>query len=231
MRHVVPVSALLVSGLASGLLTGCAAISPPKPNGPKPIVTLEEPPLAKTWQGIITERDQIDIDRLPALWDRARAAVPARLRKRMADEGALLDPKAAQQLPAMPPGPYHCRLVRLGGRAGFATFKPDFCYVDGDAQRQSFTKQDGENLPGGWLFDDGTTRQIFLGARRRSVQAPVPPYGVDPMRDVVGVVERVSPFRWRLVMPRAGKGALLDIYELVPVTPAVPDAPPAVPSR
>ena len=50
-------------------------------------------------------------------------------------------------------------------------------------------------------------------------------------QDVAGVIERVSPFRWRLVLTRAGKGALLDVYELVPVTPEVPGAAPAVPAK
>ena len=36
--------------------------------------------------------------------------------------------------------------------------------------------------------------------------------------------------RWRLVLTQAGNGALLDIYELVPVTPLVPGAKPAVPA-
>ncbi|RZM36073.1 MAG: DUF4893 domain-containing protein, partial [Sphingomonas sp.] len=34
--------------------------------------------------------------------------------------------------------------------------------------------------------------------------------------------------RWRMVLSRAGGGALLDVYELVPVTPKVPGAMPAV---
>ena len=48
-------------------------------------------------------------------------------------------------------------------------------------------------------------------------------YGADPTRDLVGLVTRVAPFRWRLVLAHAGRGADLDLYELVPVTPDVPD--------
>ena len=41
-------------------------------------------------------------------------------------------------------------------------------------------------------------------------------YGVEHDRDVVGVVERVGAFRWRLATPRDdGKG--IDVYELTPV--------------
>ncbi len=99
------------------------------------------------------------------------------------------------------------------------------------ANRLSFTKQTGQNLPGGWLHPDTPGRLVFLGAVPPPGGKAAPLYGVHPAQDLAGVVERVSPFRWRLVLTRAGRGALLDIYELVPVTPAVPGATPAVPAR
>ena len=81
------------------------------------------------------------------------------------------------------------------------------------------TKQTGENLPGGWLHADSDRRLVFLGTLREKGETAAPPYGGAPARDIAGVVERVGPFRWRLVLTRAGKGALLDLYELVPVAP------------
>jgi len=49
----------------------------------------------------------------------------------------------------------------------------------------------------------------------------------------VGVIERIGPFRWRLVLPWRGERPGLDIYELTPVPleqqaaepPASPDSP------
>lgn len=68
----------------------------------------------------------------------------------------------------------------------------------------------------------------IAGSLRPSADRSAAAYGTDFTRDVAGVVERVGAFRWRLVLTRAGV-ATLDIYELVPVTPRVPGAVPAVP--
>lgn len=205
------------------LLAGCATT---KVVAPRTFVTL---PMAAakpgTWRAVAADPDQESIDTLPERWDRALAAVPKYLKPKLDAEGPLVKPLAAQTLAMLPVGPYRCRLVRLGARPGYATYAPDICYVDGDAKRRSFTKQDGENLPGGWLFEDSDSREVFLGATRKNAKAVPPPYGDNPTTDVAGVVERVSPFRWRLVLPKAGRGAILDIYELIPLTPQAPVAP------
>ncbi|HEU0066065.1 MAG TPA: DUF4893 domain-containing protein [Sphingomonas sp.] len=216
------VFALLCLGMA-----GCAARTPP----PRPAAIVEVAPAPAGWRAMATVADQQRIDQLPASWSRALAGVPKRAQPRLQAEAELVDPAAARDLPAPPPGPYRCRLVRFGGRAAIATFAPDFCYVDGDSQRLSFTKQTGSNLPGGWLYADGNTRLVFLGALPRAGTSDVPLYGSDARQDVSGVLERVSAFRWRLVLTRAGRGAMLDVYELVPVTPEVPGATPAVPAK
>lgn len=184
-------------------------------------VAIEAAPEAPSWTTIVTPADRARIAALPDLWTRARAAVPRRFARRLSGEGALLDPASALDLPTLPPGPYRCRLVRLGGPAGYASFAPDFCYVEGDSSSLSFTKQTGQTLPGGWLHADTDRRQVFLGTLRTRAASVASAYGKDPARDVAGVVERVAPFRWRLVLTKAGKGALLDIYELVPVPPAL----------
>lgn len=169
------------------------------------------------WRGVATPADQQRIDNLVGQWRQALGAVPKRQRPQVQSEGALLDPKAALEAPDLTPGSYHCRLVRLGGRRGINSFKPDFCYVDGGSDKKSFTKQTGENLPGGWLYSDGPTRQVFLGTFRGPKVEIAPPYGNQPALDVAAVIERIAPFRWRMVIPRAGGGATLDVYELVPV--------------
>lgn len=206
------------------MLAGCAT---KKVDAPRTFVTVASMPAAEpgSWRAVAANPDQESIDTLPERWDRALAAVPKYLRPKLVAEGPLVKPLAAQPLAMLPVGPYLCRLVRLGARRGYATFAPDICYVDGDAKRRSFTKQDGENLPGGWLFDDSDSREVFLGANRKVANAVPPPYGDSAATDVAGVVERVSPFRWRLVLPKAGRGAILDIYELIPLTPTAPVAP------
>jgi hypothetical protein len=215
--------AAIVLALTFCVLAGCARPAV------RAVAIVEVPPAPTGWQAIASAQDQQRIGQLSAIWARARGAVPRRLQRRMNAETRLVDPAAALELPAPPPGPYRCRLIRFGGRAGFATFPPDFCYIDGDEKGLSFTKQTGSNLPGGWLYPDTSTRHVFLGSLPTAGAGEAPGYGGDPAQDIAGVVERVSPFRWRLVLTRAGKGALLDVYELVPVTPEVPGATPAVP--
>lgn len=212
---------LIAIALSPLAVAGCArdrsVVAPPAA-----VVKVEQ---SKEWEEIVTLSDKALVAALPEQWARAHAAVPRRLGARLRREGPLADPAAALEAPTPPPGPYHCRLIRFGGRAGMATFPPDFCYVETSDGRLSFTKQTGSNLPNGWLYEDGPTRLVFLGTMGPGR------YADTPDRDVAGVVERVSPFRWRLVLTRAGRGALLDVYELVPVTPDVPGAPRAVPAK
>lgn len=220
------VRATLALAMAAFVLSGCAGRTP------RPTVVVEPGAPAPTgWRALATPIDQQRLALIPWLWPRALGSVPSRYRSRVRAEGPLLGPAAALELPAPPPGPYRCRLVRLGGRAGFQSFAPDFCYVEGDNEKLSFTKQTGSNLPGGWLHPDTATRLVFLGALPRPGRKDVPLYGRHLQQDVAGVVERVSPFRWRLVLARAGGGAVLDVYELVPVPPAVPGAAPALPAK
>jgi hypothetical protein len=134
-------------------------------------------------------------------------------------EGALLEADAALEHPELPPGSYWCRVVRIGkiaGRNRIRSFPPRFCYVSDEEKGLSFTKQTGSDLPAGYLYADGDRRYVFLGARQEEPGDVSLGYGIDPDRDVAGVVERVGAFRWRLVAPREhGKG--IDIYELTPV--------------
>lgn len=204
---------LCIAGLELGVgltLGGCGG-------GHPAVIASADRPEGPAWQDIVTPDDQARLIMLEDIWTKARGAVPPRLRAKVAAEGPLLDPAAALELPALPPGFYQCRLVRLGGRQGFATYKPDFCFVDGNSRGVSLTKQTGTRLPGGWLHPDGKTRQIFLGTLRAAGAKLPPPYGENPAVDQAGVVERVAPFRWRLVLPTAGQEAMLDVYELVPV--------------
>jgi len=196
--------------------SGCAERSRPKTSGAVSI----EAPAPPGWRDTATPADAEWIDHLATEWGRAVASVPVRLRAKLSAEGPLLKPDAALDAPVLTPGSYHCRLIRLGGRRGVISYKPDFCYIANSDRKWSFTKQTGENLPGGWLFEDGDKRLVFLGTRRPAHADVAPPYGEEPSRDVAGVIERVAPFRWRMVLPRPGTAGELDIYELTPAVSA-----------
>ena len=134
-------------------------------------------------------------------------------------EGPLLQPQAGLPRATPPPGPYRCRLLRFGGRRAFTVYPSYFCDVVVEDELLSLTKQDGSERPGGYLWPDGDGRLIFLGAVALGAE-PVPPaYGEDRGRDLIGLVERVGPFHYRLVMPWPPSGASLDILELVPFVP------------
>lgn len=217
MRH----AALLLSATIA-LATGCTPQRPPR------IAVSTQPEVPDNWHMRLTSVDRSAIDRLPTVWARARADLPRRAQVAVAAEGPLLDPAVALPKAELSPGLYYCRLMRFGGRAGFASFKPDFCTVVVTPEGTAFNKQSGTIQPRGWLFTQNDTRQVFLGALAPVRGGSVPAYGNSPATNVTGVVERVSPFRWRLTLARAAGGALLDVYELVPVTPKVPGSVPAV---
>ena len=96
---------------------------------PAPIVAVEEePPLQ--WKGIATTPDSDRLSRLGEAWAAALSDVRrSRSSSAFRVEGELLDPNAALPRPAPPPGPYRCRVVKLGrdGRGpAIAAFPPFF---------------------------------------------------------------------------------------------------------
>ncbi|MGK6320635.1 DUF4893 domain-containing protein [Sphingomonas sp. DT-204] len=207
MRALGPLFVLLCA------LSACASST----TRSRAIVAIDPAPATPGWRDTADPADAAALDSLPALWSEALTA-PAKRGQRAAAMGdaALLDPKAALDHPALPPGSYTCRVVRVE-RGRTRGFPPQFCFVGGEADgRLSFNKQTGSDLPNGWLYADENDRYVFLGAQQRKPGDNSIAYGTDRSRDVAGVVERVGSFRWRLVVPRS-KPKALWIYELTPV--------------
>lgn len=211
---------------AAAALSGCAGTPVTRPA--LPLVEAEP-----GWRGVVSIEDAQRLEHVPATWESALAAVPARYRPLVVHEGELLDPTSARDHPAPPPGSYRCRLVRLSdgtkGQPAVRAFPTNFCYIRGEgANALSFAKQTGTELPGGWLHADGDRRLVLVGARQRVAGDTTLAYGQDTARDVVGLFERIGPFRWRLVLPWRDAGTGLDIYELIPVPPDQQAAEPRV---
>ncbi|MDP1025890.1 DUF4893 domain-containing protein [Sphingomonas sp. KR1UV-12] len=191
-------------------LAGCAGGRHRPATAAAPTVTLAPEP---AWRQAIDQADAQRIEALPTDWATAREQAARRGARLLKAEGDLLKADAALDHPALPPGSYKCRSVTLK-RAGVSKSPSFFCYVGGEAgERVSFTKQTGTALPGGWLYPDEAHRYVFLGARQKRAGDTSLGYGEDRSRDLVGVVERVGAFRWRLVLP----GAEFQVYELTPV--------------
>ena len=187
------------------LLAGCATT-------PRPA------PATQGWASMITRND---VGRAHD-WRTAfmRGVTQARAAGHGAEidaEGALLQPDAALDGPALPEGRYKCRVIKLGAQsAGMLPYiiYPAFdCSVAGNR----LTKLNGSQRQAGTLFPDTARRMIFLGTLALGDETMQRPYGVDPERDIFGTVERIGTNRWRLVMPYPRYESLIDVLELTPV--------------
>ena len=229
------VSAIILVLLVS--LAACAKAPPP--------VILIAPPVAEQvgptpWRDVALDEDRERIERIGNAWSEALAeAKRAGFGKQIAEEKELLDPDAGLPRALPPPGRYQCRVIKLGfapvkrrGRSpGFTAYPPYFCYVEQEGDLTTLVKETGTERHAGRLWPDGDSRLVFLGALALGTEKP-PAYGSDRGRDLAGVVERVAPFRWRLVIPwprvetKLPVESRLDVLEMVPFTePMAPAAP------
>ena len=175
-----------------------------------------------TWKEIATDADEQRLGRLGLAWQEALQEAQRGFAREIESEGALLRPRAALPRPAPTPGSYNCRLVKLGkanARAvAFERFKPFFCYVEVEGDLLTIVKQTGSQRPAGRLWeDDRPDRLIFLGSLALGSEEQPLAYGQDYKRDMAGVLERVGPFKWRLVIPWPQSSSKLDVFELTPV--------------
>lgn len=175
------------------------------------------------WREVVTAEDASRIDRLDEAWRQARAEADERgFGDQIAALGPLADPDAGQAGRLQPPpGDYRCRTFLIGspdGRGlGFIPYGWFRCSVEltpgGDL---ILTKTTGSQRPRGLLYPDGDRRLVFVGATALgSDETAYPAYGQTPGRDQVGVLERIGPQRWRLVLPWPRQDAKLRIMEIV----------------
>jgi hypothetical protein len=173
------------------------------------------------WRAIATEDDRGRVRRWRNSWvdavARARAAGHGAEIDR---EGALLDPDAALDAAPPPPGDYDCRTIKVGARAEggleYVVYPAFHCRIALDGERLHFTRLNGSQRPVGVLFPDHDRRLIFLGTLQLGDEAAAIRYGRDTERDLVGLVERIGPRRWRIGFPAPHFESLLDVIELVP---------------
>jgi hypothetical protein len=209
-----------ITGTALLALAGCTTGGGRE--GPRPSITAEPQTRADVWQGIATDADKSRISRLGLAWQEALQEARRGSGREVDSEGALLRPRAALPRPAPTPGSYYCRLIKLGKATTqaptFERFKPFFCYVEVEGDLLTIVKQTGSQRPAGRLWeDDKPDRLIFLGSLALGDEQQPVAYAEDPKRDMAGVLERIGPFRWRLVIPWPQNSSKLDVFELTPV--------------
>jgi hypothetical protein len=210
-------------GALAAMASGCGSLKPKTVEPAPGVSVVAEPPLkSEAWMQIATAADESRLARVGLAWQSALADARRSAAGEIRKEGALLEPRAALPRPAPTPGSYNCRLIKLGkirdkGLA-FERFKPFFCYVEVEDELLTIVKQTGTQRPAGRLWeDDKPDRLIFLGSLALGDEQQPLAYGEDPKRDMAGVLERIGPFRWRLVIPWPQGTSKLDVFELTPV--------------
>jgi hypothetical protein len=206
---------------AALLASGCET-APKRPPGVRPIVEVEPPLKSEAWKKLATQADEDRLARLDSAWQQALTEAGRSFGGEIRKEGVLLRPHTALPRPAPTPGSYNCRLIKMGQAApktrAFESFKPFFCYVEVEGDLLTIVKQTGSQRPAGRLWeDDNADRLVFLGSLTLGDAEQALAYGDDPKRDMAGVLERIAPFRWRLVIPWPQSTSKLDVFELTPV--------------
>ncbi|MQA92802.1 MAG: DUF4893 domain-containing protein [Gemmatimonas sp.] len=207
-------SAFAASLALSLLLTACA--TGPTPAPPSGGAT------ASAWTAAIVPEDQDRLRRLPEAWSTALAqARDAGYGPELAALGALGDPGATLPDPEPPPGRYRCRTVKVGSQSAllpFVAYAWFDCEITRSAGGLRLDKVTGSQRQQGTLYPDTDHRLVFLGGLALgSDEAQAPSYGADRDRNVVGVMERFAPERWRLVQPWPRFESNLDLLEIEPL--------------
>ena len=215
--------AVTTAGALSLALFAAGCTTKPKlPPGVTPSVTVGPPAKSDVWKNVATPADEDRLARLGLAWQEALAEARRTNAADIRREGKLLLPRAALPRPAPTPGSYFCRLIKLGKAApktrAYESFKPFFCYVEVEGDLLTIVKQTGSQRPAGRLWeDDDANRLIFLGSLALGDEQQPIAYGDSPKRDMAGVLERIAPFKWRLVIPWPQSSSKLDVFELTPV--------------
>jgi hypothetical protein len=213
MTARVPALALLALSIA-------ACTTPAAQSAPEAVPMVAEPPVNQNWRRVALAEDIAKIEGLAAAWQRGLGEARARgFASAITAAGPLLNPASGLPRAEPPPGPYRCRVTRLGTgprRRALTVYPLYFCHVVVEGDSLAFAKQDGADRPGGYLFPDSENRMIFLGATAQGRETVPPAYGANAARNIVGVAERIGPMRYRIAFPSPGNGAALDIIEMVP---------------
>ena len=178
-------------------------------------------PPAPGWRELVTRDDRNRIRTWRDAWTAALAKARGSGSGAAIDAaGALLKPDSVLDDPTPPPGDYRCRAIKLGATAAGARdlvlAPPATCRIGGGATTLGFAQLDGDQRPSGTLYADGPMRTIFLGTMQMADESRALGYGRDRVRDTVGIVERIGPRRWRLVLPWPRWEATIEVIELEP---------------
>ena len=198
------------------------------PTGATPPAGVPAPPAGgeqggvSDWKQVASAADAANLGRLDQAWRLGRAEAEDKgFATQVEALGSLVDPNAGLTGRLQPvPGTYRCRTIRLGSRSeGLPAFNayPFFrCTVEltpgGDL---ILTRTTGSQRTRGLLYPDTERRLVFIGAQAWGMdETTYPRYGEKPIRDQVGVFERIGTDHWRMVVPWPRVESKLEILEL-----------------
>ena len=213
-------SSLMLATVAAAL-AACATPAPPVPPVP-PLPGQTAETTLRDWRGIVTRADRERFDRRDTAWrDALRQARSLSGSGDLASTGTLIDPDAGIDSVTPPVGDYRCRTVKLGSQSdyeglGYVVYGWFACRIEDTPNGLKFTKRTGSQRPSGLLFPDNDGQMIFLGSMALGDEPAANSYGRQPDRDLIAVLERIGPARWRLAIPWPTAESKLDLIELVP---------------
>ena len=175
-----------------------------------------------SWRDVASAEDASRLGRLDQAWRLGRAEAEDKgFAAQVEALGPLVDPNAGLAGNLQPaPGTYRCRTVMLGSHdnagLGFLEYPWFRCAIEltpgGDL---ILTKLTGSQRTRGLLYPDTDRRLVFVGAQAWGMdETGYPDYGDQPVRNQVGVFERIGTGRWRVVVPWPRVGSKLEILEL-----------------
>ncbi len=194
-------------GLAPAMLALALALAPPAA-------------AAGRWPEDLQPADRARLERTDEAWSEAlRQARAAGHGGDLAALGRLVQPGAALPAPALPPGTYRCRTVKIGTPGNllpFVQYGWFRCRVEQSGAILRFVKLTGSQRPAGRLVEHDSRRWLFLGSEAWGDEKSWAAYGTNRERDRAAWVERVERARWRIVEPFPPQESLIDLMELVP---------------
>src|SRR5690606_99079 len=113
VRGVSPLRWLVFATVLPWALAACATT----PHATVSLDTETLTPAEQAWRDTIVPSDQALIEDLPSIWTHVLTTAKKRSGKAIDAEGPLLQADAALDHPALPPGSYWCRVVRIGSIA------------------------------------------------------------------------------------------------------------------
>ena len=163
---------------------------------------------AADWRRVATRTDRDRLRQWRAAWTEALVSPEVR-------GDPLFNPDVALSGAAPPAGTFRCRRWRFDHGEPAAQAWLECRIVPAEQGGGALSVAGDGQRPDGTIYPDADTRAVFLGTWTYPGERRPIIYGRDPRRDVPGLVERIGPARWRMVLPYSGFGAVLDVVEMV----------------